>query len=97
MDALTYLKERIRMCEANPFCSNCPLDKFEDCERADPEESVAVVKKWSAEHPIKTNGERFLDDNKEHIRTYNRWENIGKPYIEVHIEADWWDDEYKEK
>jgi hypothetical protein len=40
---------------------------------------------------------RFLDDNREYIRTYHRWENGCKPYIEVHIEADWWDAEYKEE
>ena len=39
---------------------------------------------------------RCLDDNREYIRTYHRWDNGCKPYIEVQIEADWWDAEYKE-
>ena len=103
MDAVKFLEERNRMCDNYNLCTDgCPLC-LKKCHlgvrKTDEEcrEMVAVVEKWSKEHPIKTNGERFLYDNREHIRNYHRWGNGCKPYIEVHIEADWWDEEYKEK
>ena len=95
MDAVTYVKERRRICHEHSACAKCPLRKFDNCYNADPEELVSAVEKWSKEYPFKTNGMRFLDDNREYIRTYHRWENGCKPYIEVHIEAYWWDAEYK--
>jgi hypothetical protein len=97
MDAVKFMKEYKRLCDEYSACVGCPLKSYGDCIDADPEELVKVVEAWSKEHPFKTNGMRFLDDNREHIRTYHRWENGCKPYIEVHIEADWWDAEYKEE
>lgn len=98
MDAVKFLKERNRMCDNYNLCTDgCPLFKICDISLGYCREMVAAVEKWSQEHPVVTNGLRFLDDNREYIRTYHRWENGCKPYIEVHIEADWWDDEYKEK
>lgn len=101
MDGVKFLIEFVRMCRQYPDCRECPL-YLKKCHlggrKTDEEcrEMVAAVEKWSKEHPIKTNGMRFLDDNREYIRTYHRWENGYKPYIEVQIEADWWDAEYKE-
>lgn len=104
MDAVKYIKEFKRMCGSHPDCSDgCPLKRRcgllwnTNVNSESIEAIVAIVEKWSKEHPIKTNGERFLDDNREYIRTYHRWDNGCKPYIEVHIEADWWDAEYKEE
>ena len=102
MDAVKFLEEYNRMCITHNDCVGCPMKAKPLCYPNDiittdeRKELVAVVEKWSKEHPIKTNGMRFLDDNREYIRTYHRWENDCKPYIEVHIEADWWDAEYKE-
>ena len=99
MDAVKFLMESNRICQSSKFCGGCPMsdccvDDVEDIN--DAIKTVAAVEKWSKEHPIKTNGGRFLYDNREHIRTYHRWDNGCKPYIEVHIEAEWWDAEYKE-
>lgn len=66
MDAVKYLKEINRMC--NTFglsCSGCPLgNSAEDCDdlqRERPEKAVAIVEKWSAEHPQKTILQDFLE------------------------------------
>lgn len=99
MDVVKFLMESKRMCQRYKVCSRCPLNG--NCiasivDPADAVRAVAIVEKWSNEHPIETNGMRFLNEHRDHIRTYHRWENGCKPYIEVHIEADWWDAEYKE-
>lgn len=72
MDAVEYLKEKNRMCrkygELPRDCFECPIGNdgggcqagvFEDQEVAE-EELVAIVEKWSAEHPIKTRQSEFL-------------------------------------
>lgn len=63
MDAITFIKEYNRMCKENEFCDKCEL-----CGRycladanlsdIDAEETLAIVEKWSKEHPRKT----FLSD-----------------------------------
>jgi hypothetical protein len=102
MDAVVFQKEWARMCRSYDDCKDCPLRLNGCSDGLGASVDIAkkrseIVEKWSKEHPFKTNGMRFLDDNREHIRTYHRWENDCKPYIEVHIEADWWDAEYKEE
>jgi hypothetical protein len=105
MDAKGWLIEYQRMCRKyrdgeSGKCVGCPLEGEycgfdEELDEESISDMVSAVEKWSKEHPFETNGMRFLDDNREYIRTYHRWENGCKPYIEVHIEADWWDAEYK--
>lgn len=64
MDAIKYLKEKKRMCNSyNAMCDGCGFGKLPNCnniEDNDPEKSVAIVGKWSAEHPIKTRQSEFL-------------------------------------
>lgn len=69
MDAVKFLKERARMCEANQTgemtCENCAAYKgVSQCyklgEPKDPEKMVAIVEQWAAEHPIKTRQSVFL-------------------------------------
>ena len=69
MDAVKFLKERARMCEANQTgemtCENCAAYKgVSQCyklgEPKDPEKMVAIVEQWAAEHPIKTRQSEFL-------------------------------------
>lgn len=69
MDAVNFLKERARMCEANQTgemtCENCAAYKgVSQCyklgEPKDPEKMVAIVEQWAAEHPIKTSQSEFL-------------------------------------
>ena len=69
MDAVNFLKERARMCEANQTgettCENCAAYKgVSQCyklgEPKDPEKMVAIVEQWAAEHPAKTRQSEFL-------------------------------------
>lgn len=66
MDAVKFIKERMRMCKSNGDCRSCELYDFKnnadmDCDTyidEYPEQAVAIVEKWSQEHPRKT----FLSD-----------------------------------
>lgn len=65
MDAVKYLKTLRRMC--NRECSECEFGKklgvLDTCalwQKANPEEAVAIVERWAAEHPIKTRQSEFL-------------------------------------
>ena len=69
MDAVEFLKERARMCEANQTgemtCENCAAYKgVSQCyklgEPKDPEKMVAIVEQRAAEHPVKTRQSEFL-------------------------------------
>lgn len=66
MDAVEYLKTLRRMC--NCECSECELGKrlgvLDTCalwQKANPEEAVALVEQWAAEHPVKTRQSVFLE------------------------------------
>lgn len=69
MDAVEFLKEKERMCNKCSACSGCPADRknngfYMDCEDLaieNPEEFVAIVERWSDEHPKKTRQSRFLE------------------------------------
>lgn len=74
MDAVNFLKERARMCEANQTgettCENCAAYKgVSQCyklgEPKDPEKMVAIVEQWAAEHPAKTRQSVFLEQYPE--------------------------------
>lgn len=68
MDAVKYLKEYDRMCKSyGSTCKNCKIDKLRNgCEgcssivHAHPEKVVAIVEKWSDEHPVKTRQSEFF-------------------------------------
>lgn len=64
MDAVKYLKEKKRMCNSyNAMCDGCGFGKLPNCnniEDNDPEKSVAIVEKWSAENPANTRQSEFL-------------------------------------
>lgn len=70
MDAVKFLKEKVRMCESyKDSCAGCDLYKFfqesnihctellECC----PEESVNLVEQWSQAHPQKTMMQDFFE------------------------------------
>ena len=66
MDALKYLKTLGRMCDAE--CIKCEFwkrrSRWESCnawQKNHPEEAVAIVEQWAAEHPIKTRQSEFLE------------------------------------
>ena len=63
MEALEYLKAKARMvnnCKIS--CRECPLSNFNSSKNIDcvtleanyPEETIAIIEKWSKENPIKT-------------------------------------------
>ncbi len=65
MDAVEFVKTLGRMC--NVECSKCEFWKrrsnFESCtvwQKNHPEEAVAIVEQWAAEHPVKTRQSEFL-------------------------------------
>lgn len=66
MDAVKFVKTLGRMCNCE-CCSQCEIWKrlsvFETCtswQKNHPEEAVAIVEQWAAEHPIKTRQSEFL-------------------------------------
>lgn len=70
MDAVEFLKTLSRMC--NRECCNCEFRKrlsvFETCtswRKTHPEEAVAIVEQWAAEHPAKTRQSVFLEQYPE--------------------------------
>ena len=74
MDAVKFLREKVRMCNENSTCNQCELYKSEiDCTGISckkwmeeyPEDAVAFVEKWAAEHPIKTRQSVFLEQYPE--------------------------------
>lgn len=67
MDAVTFLKERRRMCNAQDGCDTCPISIA--CEdyfvthkytQENTDGMVATVEQWAKEHPVKTRQSEFL-------------------------------------
>ena len=62
MDAVKFLKEGNRLCYTVD-CSDCPLHGgslcLNDIDNGEEEKAVAIVEKWSKEHPIMTNKMKF--------------------------------------
>lgn len=76
MDAVKYLREAMRMCNSIGNCKKCPFGNNDgvggevgfpckSCsahlDRKSPEEVVAIVEKWSDDHPAKTRQSEFLN------------------------------------
>ena len=67
MNAVEFLKTLHRMCDRH--CTNCEFGKrlcgfVTSCtvwRKTHPEEAVAIVEKWAAEHPVKTRQSVFLE------------------------------------
>lgn len=73
MDAIKFVKEKVRMCDyiytsKNHTCTGCRLDAFDGCDLDDlvnqdrVEEAVEIVEEWSAAHPLKTRQSKFLEN-----------------------------------
>lgn len=65
MDAVEFLKTTRRICNSNTHgCTSCVIyQEYNYCHLqcvANPEEIVAAVEKWAAEHPVKTRQSEFL-------------------------------------
>lgn len=94
MDAVTYIRERARMCERYG-CEDCPLKKYPDCYNPeDASGAVATVEQWSKEHPMVTNGKKMLEliGGEE-----SQWEGGGtvNGMVQIRVSKKWWDAEYK--
>ena len=74
MDAIKYLKKKKRMLDSlgrksgrcnGVLCSDCPFDNVKmDCsdfEAEYPEKAIAIVEKWTEEHPQKTILSDFME------------------------------------
>ena len=67
MDAVMFVKEWKRMCRSSKTCLSCSIGKSagvstvcSNVVKEETEKYVAIVEKWSAEHPIKTRQSEFL-------------------------------------
>lgn len=95
MDAVMFLKEKLRMCKTvrvinfdegkTESCENCPITSYCGEETLNPEKAVSAVEKWSEENPIKTNGRKFQ-------------EVFGwlPTFSDGEIYEEWWNEPYKE-
>ena len=93
----TIIKERERMCNAHgSSCDGCPLSPIHRKSETictlfiikDPKEAEELIMKWSAEHPIMTNGAKFE-------------EIFGVPFLAISCGvtpaiSEWLKSEYKE-
>lgn len=100
MDAVEFVKEKRRICEAHQSCTGCPLGIFTDCGREVTEELVKAVEEWSEEHPVMTNWEKFEEvfgRDMSWLTTIppNEWIPIVSMPTFI-LSRDWWIAEYKE-
>lgn len=66
MDAIEFIKEYFRLCEAHEDCVDCPFTKEEtdvpcDLISKNAEKIVSIVKQWAEEHPQKTIMQDFFE------------------------------------
>ena len=105
MDAKGWLIEYQRMCRKyrdgeSGNCVGCPLE-YEYCgfdEELDEErisDIVSAVEKWSAEHPLVTNGEAAVGMMEKMDAPYIRCRKNEVGQVEMILDASWWDAEYK--
>lgn len=72
MDAITYIKEAMRMCKsAGDNCEHCPARSGKFCPISlcsttmnemygNEEKAVSIVEQWAKDHPVKTRQSEFL-------------------------------------
>lgn len=90
MDALEFVKERIRMCMSHVRCGGCPLAEAkcsltssssdEECKQI-----IAAVEQWSKEHPRKTRQSMFLEQWPNAARDAEGVLNICPKLLDVDI------------
>lgn len=76
MDAVEFIKEYYRICEAHEDCVDCPFIKEEidipcDLISKNAEKIVSIVKQWAKEHPRKTMIQDFFEKFPNAPRTVN--------------------------
>ena len=99
MDAVKFLREKNRMCKTHG-CIHCPMGRIKrndyklcaDYIRDCPEQAVAIVERWSSEHPIVTNRQKMKEIFGKSIP------NVFLPELSDALELkSWLDAEYKEQ
>lgn len=66
MDAITFIKERSRMCQSVEYCDECPAHIDGECYVGgvlgprSPETQVRIVEEWSFKNPNKTRQSEIL-------------------------------------
>lgn len=108
MDAAKFVKESVRMC-GNYHCDDCPAGSVNHpCIIADAtsladddkvlEKYIAMVEKWSAEHPVVTNLDKmveiFGDETVAFLETYLRFICTDMPFKKE--ASAWLGEEYKD-
>ena len=113
MDAVKFVEGYNRMCMSYDLCSDgCPLESqcshFTNIDASTEEitEFVALIEKWSNEHPEVTNGMKVLELIPENQRATAFKEAVqdfiglglitSEDYVQILISKSWWDAEYKE-
>ena len=77
MDAIKFIEERKRMCEAHAGCPGCPAFRGVDAcifsvkSTASFSEQVELVEDWSIAHPRKTRQSVFLEQYPEALLDVN--------------------------
>ena len=66
MDAIKFIKEKERMCEACGSCILCPAEMDGSCavglrSGVSPEQQINIVKEWTKQNPRKTRQSVFLE------------------------------------
>lgn len=92
MDAIEFIEERCRMCNSYHYCAACPgKEGAEFCgfnvgSGVSAKEQVAIVEKWSAEHPRKTRQGEFLEQHPNASLDENGILRILPCYIDKNFE-----------
>ena len=97
MDAISYLKERERICNrfAHSPCMYCPFDgNCSSLEKSEPSEAVRIVEEWSKEHPATTNADKF----KEVFGVEPKRPKLNGVVVhEKGMSDEWWDEPYEDR
>lgn len=110
-----YLREKARMTTNCEDCNNCPIsfenngEKINCCEfeAEHQSEAIAIIQKWSDEHPVMTNKEKFVQIMKDVFGVEINIPNVkcsplgfysGKNCISIICDDchAWWNEPYKE-
>jgi hypothetical protein len=100
MDAVSYIREKARMCKTITRCSECPLRNVGcgDSLKTSPEKILELVEQWSKEHPVLTNRMKFeevfgIDNQRIEINSDGYMPTVTIP--SSILMKSWWDAEYK--
>lgn len=96
------MKIKQEICRSYMICANCPLNSENNglpggCVIAfaqNPKESEKILKEWLAEHPVKTNKDKFAEVFGE-IERFGKCEIIDCSTVPC-LECGWWNREYVE-